>query len=88
MELERGPQHEVGIPCQPAGEPRAFRLPWNAKAASELQRLMEKGEGVKAKKRTGHTDDDELPMEFMGEPQASLPEKQPEAAYEYERDAG
>ena len=41
--------------------------------------------GVKAKKkRTGHAEDD-FPMELHGAPQPSHPEKQPETAYQYER---
>lgn len=67
------------------GEPRAFVLPWNAGAASQLQRLGEKGEGVKAKKRVGNPKEDESELEFHGEPQKPLPEKQPETSFQYER---
>lgn len=71
-----------------AGEPRAFRLDWNAEAASKLQRLMEGREGtgeIKATKRTGLTERDAFPLELHGAPQKPLPEKQPEQSFEYER---
>ena len=80
------PEQAIYLMLSVGGEPRLFVLPWNAKAASELQRLMEKGEGVKAK-RKGKTKDDETPLEFWGQPQRSHPEKQPETSYEYERSA-
>jgi hypothetical protein len=67
------------------GEPRLFVLDWNAKAASQLQRAMEQGQGVKAKKRKGRAHEDDAPLEFHGKPQESLPEKQPEQSYEYQR---
>lgn len=80
------PEQAIYLMLSVDGEPRLFVLPWDAEAASKLQRLGEKGEGVQArrKKRTGHADDD-FPMELHGAPQPSHPEKQPETAYQYER---
>jgi hypothetical protein len=68
--------------------PRLFALPWNAEAASKLQRLMEGREGsgeIKATKRTGLTDEDAFPLELHGAPQPSHPDKLPETSMRYER---
>lgn len=80
------PEVAIFLMLSDGGEPRLFVLPWSAKAASELQRLMEKGQGVKAKKRMGNPKEDESELEFHGEPQRSLPEKQPETPFQYERE--
>lgn len=79
------PEVAIYVWLEVDGEPRAFRMPWNAKAASELQRAMEAGKGVKAKKRTGKPKRDESPLEYHGAPQRAHPEKMPEQSFEYER---
>lgn len=61
-----------------SGEPRLYVLPWNAKTASKLQRMMEGEEGkgkIKAKLKGGHA-----PGEFYVEgPPMNVPEKPEEA---------
>lgn len=80
------PEVAIYVWLEVNGEPRAFRLPWDAKAASELQRAMEAGNGVKAKKRQGKDKPaDNSPLEFHGQPQPAHPEKQPEPSFQYER---
>lgn len=82
------PERAIYLTLLIGGEPRLYVLPWNAQGASQIQRGMEGGQGngkLKVKKRTGKTNDEEFPLELHGEPQASLPEKQPEQSYQYER---
>jgi hypothetical protein len=79
------PEQAIYLMLSVNDEPRLFVLPWNAKAASELQRAMEQGNGVKAKKRAGNPKEDESELEFHGEPQRAAPEKQAEPSFQYER---
>lgn len=73
------PEVAIYIWLDVGGSPRAFELPWDAKTASELQRALEDGNGVKAKRPKGNADDEEYPMIFYPNPQPAAPEKQPEA---------
>lgn len=66
------------------GEPRLFRLPWNAEQANKVQRMLEKGNGGNLKARKGHGP--EVPVELYEPPQPPTPEKQPEASgMQYQR---
>lgn len=81
------PGKSITVTLHADGASRLFELPWDAQTASQLQRMLEGGEEIRAtrrEKKTGRPDDD-FPMEFHPRPQPSYPEKQPEQSFEYER---
>lgn len=83
------PEKAIYVMVEDSGSPRLFELPWSNKEASQIQRMMERGNGIVAEKRggkKGYGGDKDYPVEFHDEPQPDNPQKQPEAqGFEYQR---